>query len=288
MLMENIITNKKAAELMLISARIRRSALEMVYRATSGHLGGSFSICELLTALYFNEMNIDPQKPHCPDRDRLVLSKGHCTPALYSALAARGYFPQEELSTFRDINSHLSGHAEMNHVKGVDMSTGSLGQGFSAAVGMALAGKLDKKDYRVYAILGDGEIQEGQIWEAAMAAGNYQLNNLCAIVDNNNIQIDGTIEEIMSPYPIDKKFEAFNFHVINLADAHDFDQIRAAFKEAKETKGMPTAIIAHSIKGKGVSFMEGNADWHGKAPNDEEFAIAMADLEKVGEALCQK
>ena len=231
--MENIITNKKAAELMLISARIRRSALEMVYRATSGHLGGSFSICELLTALYFNEMNIDPQKPHCPDRDRLVLSKGHCTPALYSALAARGYFPQEELSTFRDINSHLSGHAEMNHVKGVDMSTGSLGQGFSAAVGMALAGKLDKKDYRVYAILGDGEIQEGQIWEAAMAAGNYQLNNLCAIVDNNNIQIDGTIEEIMSPYPIDKKFEAFKFNVVT-CDGHDMQSICRAFADAKK------------------------------------------------------
>lgn len=278
MLMENIITNKKAAELMLISARIRRSALEMVYRATSGHLGGSFSICELLTALYFNEMNIDPQKPHCPDRDRLVLSKGHCTPALYSALAARGYFPQEELSTFRDINSHLSGHAEMNHVKGVDMSTGSLGQGFSAAVGMALAGKLDKKDYRVYAILGDGEIQEGQIWEAAMAAGNYQLNNLCAIVDNNNIQIDGTIEEIMSPYPIDKKFEAFKLNVVT-CDGHDMQSICRAFAEARKETEKPTVIIAKTIKGKGVSFMENNNEWHGNDPNAEQYLKAAAELD---------
>ena len=266
MLMENIITNKKAAELMLISARIRRSALEMVYRATSGHLGGSFSICELLTALYFNEMNIDPQKPHCPDRDRLVLSKGHCTPALYSALAARGYFPQEELSTFRDINSHLSGHAEMNHVKGVDMSTGSLGQGFSAAVGMALAGKLDKKDYRVYAILGDGEIQEGQIWEAAMAAGN------------NNIQIDGTIEEIMSPYPIDKKFEAFKFNVVT-CDGHDMQSICRAFAEARKETEKPTVIIAKTIKGKGVSFMENNNEWHGNDPNTEQYLKAAAELD---------
>ena len=250
----------------------------MVYRATSGHLGGSFSICELLTALYFNEMNIDPQKPHCPDRDRLVLSKGHCTPALYSALAARGYFPQEELSTFRDINSHLSGHAEMNHVKGVDMSTGSLGQGFSAAVGMALAGKLDKKDYRVYAILGDGEIQEGQIWEAAMAAGNYQLNNLCAIVDNNNIQIDGTIEEIMSPYPIDKKFEAFKFNVVT-CDGHDMQSICRAFAEARKETEKPTVIIAKTIKGKGVSFMENNNEWHGNDPNTEQYLKAAAELD---------
>ena len=223
-------------------------------------------------------MNIDPQKPHCPDRDRLGLSKGHCTPALYSALAARGYFPQEELSTFRDINSHLSGHAEMNHVKGVDMSTGSLGQGFSAAVGMALAGKLDKKDYRVYAILGDGEIQEGQIWEAAMAAGNYQLNNLCAIVDNNNIQIDGTIEEIMSPYPIDKKFEAFKFNVVT-CDGHDMQSICRAFAEARKETEKPTVIIAKTIKGKGVSFMENNNEWHGNDPNTEQYLKAAAELD---------
>ena len=277
--MENIITNKKAAELMLISARIRRSALEMVYRATSGHLGGSFSICELLTALYFNEMNIDPQKPHCPDRDRLVLSKGHCTPALYSALAARGYFPQEELSTFRDINSHLSGHAEMNHVKGVDMSTGSLGQGFSAAVGMALAGKLDKKDYRVYAILGDGEIQEGQVWEACMFAAHYKLDNLCVIIDNNGLQIDGDIAKVMSPYPIDKKLEAFGFHVETI-DGHDFDAIASALDTAKTVKGQPSAIIMKTVKGKGVSFMENQASWHGSAPNDEQYAVAMAELKQ--------
>ena len=265
-------------ELKRISKEIRKSIVTQVYKAQSGHPGGSLSIADILTVLYFNEMNIDPQKPHCPDRDRLVLSKGHCTPALYSALAARGYFPQEELSTFRDINSHLSGHAEMNHVKGVDMSTGSLGQGFSAAVGMALAGKLDKKDYRVYAILGDGEIQEGQIWEAAMAAGNYQLNNLCAIVDNNNIQIDGTIEEIMSPYPIDKKFEAFKFNVVT-CDGHDMHSICRAFAEARKETGKPTVIIAKTIKGKGVSFMENNNEWHGNDPNTEQYLKAAAELD---------
>lgn len=276
--MENIVSTKKAAELTLISARIRRSALEMVYRATSGHIGGSFSICELLSVLYFNEMNIDPQKPRDPDRDRFVLSKGHCTPALYSALAARGYFPKEELSTFRDIDSHLSGHAEMNHVKGVDMSTGSLGQGLSAAVGMALAAKLDKKDYRVYAIVGDGELQEGQIWEAAMAAGNYGLNNLCVIVDNNNIQIDGTIEEIMSPYPIDKKFEAFKFNVLT-CDGHDVQSICRAFAEARKETGKPSVIIAKTVKGKGVSFMENNNQWHGNDPDTEQYLKAAAELD---------
>lgn len=276
--MENIVSTKKAAELTLISARIRRSALEMVYRATSGHIGGSFSICELLSVLYFNEMNIDPQKPRDPDRDRFVLSKGHCTPALYSALAARGYFPKEELSTFRDIDSHLSGHAEMNHVKGVDMSTGSLGQGLSAAVGMALAAKLDKKDYRVYAIVGDGELQEGQIWEAAMAAGNYGLNNLCVIVDNNNIQIDGTIEEIMSPYPIDKKFEAFKFNVLT-CDGHDVQSICRAFAEARKESEKPSVIIAKTVKGKGVSFMENNNQWHGNDPDTEQYLKAAAELD---------
>jgi len=278
--MENCITAKEAAKLMLISARIRRSALEMVFRATSGHIGGSLSICELLSALYFKEMNIDPENPRCPDRDRFVLSKGHCTPALYSALAMRGYFPMEELSTFRCIDSHLSGHAEMRHVKGVDMSTGSLGQGFSAAVGMALAGKLDNKDYRVYAILGDGEIQEGQIWEAAMAAGNYGLNNLCAIVDNNNIQIDGTIEEIMSPYPIDGKFQAFGFNVVH-CDGHDMVSVCNALEKAKAEKEKPTVIIAKTVKGKGVSFMENDNEWHGNDPNEQQYLVAAAELDAL-------
>ena len=275
--MENKLSTRETAELMLISARIRRSALEMVYRATSGHIGGSFSICELLSVLYFHEMRIDPAAPADPDRDRFVLSKGHCTPALYSALAFRGYFPQEELKSFRRLDGHMSGHAEMHHVKGVDMSTGSLGQGISAAVGMALAGKLDNKDYRVYAILGDGEIQEGQVWEAAMAAGNYGLDNLCAIVDNNNIQIDGTIEEIMSPYPIDRKFEDFGWNVVH-CDGHDITDIAAAFDTARACKGRPTMLIAHTVKGKGVSFMENQVGWHGKAPNDEQYAVAMAEL----------
>lgn len=268
----------RAAQLKLISARIRRNSLEMVYRATSGHLGGSFSICELLTVLYFEKMQIDPKAPRDPDRDRFVLSKGHCTPALYSTLAARGYFPQEDLASFRSLSSHLSGHPDMNHVSGVDMSTGSLGQGFSASVGMALSGKLDRKDYRVYAILGDGEIQEGQVWEAAMAAGNYGLDNLCVIVDNNNIQIDGTIEEIMSPYPIDQKFEAFGFHALH-CDGHDICSISDALDRAAELKGKPTLIIAKTIKGKGVSFMENNNEWHGNDPNTEQYNIAAAELD---------
>ena len=275
--MENKLSTRETAKLMLISARIRRSALEMVYRATSGHLGGSFSICELLAVLYFHEMRIDPAAPAEPDRDRFVLSKGHCTPALYSALAFRGYFPQEELKSFRRLDGHMSGHAEMHYVKGVDMSTGSLGQGISAAVGMALAGKLDSKDYRVYAVLGDGEIQEGQVWEAAMAAGNFGLDNLCAIVDNNNIQIDGTIEEIMSPYPIDRKFEDFGWNVVH-CDGHDITDIAAAFDTARACKGRPTMLIAHTVKGKGVSFMEGKSAWHGKAIDDDSFAQAMKEL----------
>lgn len=280
------LTAKQTAELALTAAKMRRSALEMVYRATSGHIGGSLSLCEILSVLYFNVMNIDPEKPRWPDRDRFVLSKGHCTPALYSALAMRGYFPMEELSQFRDIRYHMSGHAEMHHVKGVDMSTGSLGQGISAAVGMALAGKIDKKDYRVYAVLGDGEIQEGQVWEAAMAAGHYKLSNLCAIVDNNNIQIDGTIEEIMSPYPIDRKFEDFGWNAI-VCDGHDVTALNNAFESAKTVTDKPTVIIAKTVKGKGVSYMENNNEWHGNDPNTEQYLVAAAELDALVEA-CEK
>ena len=258
-----------------------------VHSAKSGHPGGSLSSADIFTYLYFEEMNVDPANPKWEDRDRFVLSKGHVAPGLYSTLAEKGYFPKEDLKTLRHTGSYLQGHPDMKHIPGVDMSSGSLGQGVSVAVGMAAAGKYDKKDYRVYTLTGDGEIQEGQIWEAAMWAGHRKLDNLVVIVDNNNLQIDGSVEDVCSPYPIDKKFEAFNFHVINI-DGSDFDQIRAAFKEARETKGMPTAIIAKTVKGKGVSFMENAAGWHGKAPNDEEYEIAMADLEKAGEALCQK
>ena len=233
-------------------------------------------------------MNIDPQNPKKADRDRFVLSKGHTAPGLYSTLAHRGYFPVEDLKTLRHIGSYLQGHPDMKHIPGVDMSSGSLGQGISAAVGMALSAKMSQEAYRVYTLLGDGEIQEGQVWEAAMFAGHRKLDNLTVIVDNNGLQIDGNIEDVCSPYPIDKKFEAFNFHVINVEDGNDFDQLKAAFDEAKATKGMPTAIIMKTVKGKDVSFMENNAGWHGKAPNDAEYEIAMADLEKVGEALCQK
>lgn len=277
---------KRVQELAAKAVKVRRTALEAIEAAHSGHVGGSFSVADILTVLYWEKMNINPEQPKDPDRDRFVLSKGHCTPTMYATLALRGFFPVEDLKTFRNVDSYLSGHVEMTKVPGVDMSAGSLGQGLSAAIGMALCGKVDKKDYRVYAALGDGEIQEGQIWEAAMAAGNYGLDNLTVFVDNNNLQIDGAIDEVNSPYPIDKKFEAFNFHVINI-DGNDFDQIDAAFKEAKTVKGCPTAIIAKTIKGKDVSFMENQAEWHGKAPNDEEYAVAMADLEKVGEALCQ-
>ena len=257
-----------------------------VHSAKAGHPGGSLSAADIFTYLYFEEMNIDPSEPKKADRDRFVLSKGHTAPGLYSVLAQRGYFPVEDLKTLRHTGSYLQGHPDMKHIPGVDMSSGSLGQGVSAAVGMAIAGKLDNADYRVYTLLGDGEIQEGQVWEAAMLAAHQKLDNLVVIVDNNNLQIDGAIDEVNSPYPIDMKFEAFNFHVINI-DGNDFDQIDAAFKEAKTVKGCPTAIIAKTIKGKGVSFMENQAGWHGKAPNDEEYAVAMADLEKVGEALCQ-
>ena len=274
-------------ELEKMANEIRKDIVTAVHSAKSGHPGGSLSSADIFTYLYFEEMYVDPANPKWEDRDRFVLSKGHVAPGLYSTLAEKGYFPKEDLKTLRHTGSYLQGHPDMKHIPGIDMSSGSLGQGVSAAVGMAAAGKYDKKDYRVYTLTGDGEIQEGQIWEAAMWAGHRKLDNLVVIVDNNNLQIDGSVEDVCSPYPIDKKFEAFNFHVINI-DGNDFDQIRAAFKEARETKGMPTAIIAKTVKGKGVSFMENAAGWHGKAPNDEEYEIAMADLEKAGEALCQK
>ena len=275
-------------ELQKTANEVRKGIVTAVHSAKAGHPGGSLSAADLFTYLYFEEMNIDPKEPKKADRDRFVLSKGHTAPGLYATLANRGYFPVEDLKTLRHIGSYLQGHPDMKHIPGVDMSSGSLGQGISAAVGMALAGKMDNADYRVYTLLGDGEIQAGQVWEASMFAGHRKLDNLVVIVDNNGLQIDGKIEDVCSPYPIDKKFEAFNFHVINVEDGNDFDQLAAAFKEAKETKGMPTAIIMKTVKGKGVSYMENNAGWHGKAPNDEEYAIAMADLEKVGEALCQK
>ena len=274
-------------ELMKTANEVRKSIVTAVHAAKSGHPGGSLSAADIFTYLYFKEMNIDPADPKKAGRDRFVLSKGHTAPGLYAALAHRGFFPVEELLSLRKVGSYLQGHPDMKHIPGVDMSSGSLGQGISAAVGMAISGKLSNEDYRVYTLLGDGEIQEGQVWEAAMLAGFQKLDNLVVIVDNNNLQIDGAIDEVNSPYPIDKKFEAFNFHVFNI-DGHNFDEIDAAFKEARATKGMPTAIIAKTVKGKGVSFMEDKAGWHGKAPNDEEYAIAMADLEKAGEALCQK
>ena len=273
-------------KLMKITNEVRKDIVTAVHSAKAGHPGGSLSAAEILTYLYFEEMNIDPADPKKADRDRFVLSKGHTAPGLYSTLAERGYFPKEDLKTLRHTGSYLQGHPDMKHIPGVDMSSGSLGQGISAAVGMAIAGKLSNADYRVYTLLGDGEIQEGQVWEASMLAAHKKLDNLVVIVDNNNLQIDGAIDEVNSPYPIDKKFEAFNFHVINI-DGNDFDQIDAAFKEAKTVKGQPTAIVAKTLKGKGVSYMENQAGWHGKAPNDEEYKIAMDDLEKAGEAICQ-
>ena len=270
-------------ELQKIANDVRKGIVTGVYSAKAGHPGGSLSAADMFTFLYFEEMNIDPQDPKKKDRDRFVLSKGHTAPGLYATLAHRGFFPVEDLTTLRKLGSYLQGHPCV-HIPGVDMSTGSLGQGISAATGMALAAKMDGTDVRVYTLLGDGEIEEGQVWEAAMFAGHRKLDNLVVIVDNNNLQIDGPITEVCSPYPIDKKFEAFNFHVINI-DAHDFDQIRAAMKEARETKGMPTCIVMHSVKGKGVSFMENQAGWHGKAPNDEQYATAMADLDKIAEEL---
>ena len=271
-------------ELQKAANEVRKGIVTAVHGAKAGHPGGSLSAADIFTYLYFEEMNIDPKDPKKEGRDRFVLSKGHTAPGLYSTLANRGYFPVEDLPTLRHLGSYLQGHPCMQETPGVDMSSGSLGQGISAAVGMALAGKMDNKSYRVYTLLGDGELEEGQVWEASMFAGHRKLDNLVVIVDNNGLQIDGKIDDVCSPYPIDKKFEAFNFHVINI-DGNDFDQIDAAFKEAKATKGMPTAIICKTLKGKGVSFMEGNVGWHGKAPNDEEYAIAMADLEKIGAEL---
>ena len=275
-------------ELQITANEVRKGIVTAVHSAKAGHPGGSLSAADIFTYLYFEEMNVDPANPKWEDRDRFVLSKGHVAPGLYSTLAEKGYFPKEDLKTLRHTGSYLQGHPDMKHIPGIDMSSGSLGQGVSAAVGMAAAGKYDKKDYRVYTLTGDGEIQEGQIWEAAMWAGHRKLDNLVVIVDNNNLQIDGSVEDVCSPYPIDKKFEAFNFHVINVEDGNDMEQLAAAFKEARETKGMPSAIIMKTVKGKGVSFMENQASWHGVAPNDEQYAVAMADLEKVGEALCQK
>ena len=275
-------------ELQKMANEIRKGIITAVHSAKAGHPGGSLSAADLFTYLYFEEMNIDPKNPKKEDRDRFVLSKGHTAPGLYSALAHRGYFPVEDLKTLRHLGSYLQGHPDMKHIPGIDMSSGSLGQGISAAVGMALGAKMDGASYRVYTLLGDGEIEEGQVWEAAMFAGHRKLDNLVVIVDNNGLQIDGKIEDVCSPYPIDKKFEAFNFHVINVEDGTDFDQLEKAFEEAKTVKGRPTAIIMKTVKGKGVSFMENEADWHGKAPNDEQYEIAMADLEKAGEALCQK
>ena len=274
-------------ELQKMAVEVRKNLLIGLHAAKAGHPGGSLSAADIFTYLYFEEMNVDPKNPQWADRDRFVLSKGHTAPGLYATLALKGYFPVEEMVTLRKLGSKLQGHPCIQYTPGIDMSSGSLGQGISAAVGMAMSAKMDGKGYRTYTLLGDGEIEEGQVWEAAMFAGHRKLDNLCVIVDNNNLQIDGEISSVCSPYLIDKKFEAFNFHVINI-DGNDFDQIDAAFKEAKATKGMPTAIICKTVKGKGVSFMENQAGWHGKAPNDEEFKQAMEELEKAGEALCQK
>ncbi len=274
-------------ELEKTANEVRKDIVTAVHAAKAGHPGGSLSAADIFTYLYFEALHIDPSNPPDPDRDRFVLSKGHTAPGLYSVMAERGYFPKAELTTLRHLGARLQGHPSMQYLPGLDMSSGSLGQGISAACGMALAGRIDHKAYRVYTLLGDGEIEEGQVWEAAMFAGAKKLDNLLVIVDNNGLQIDGKIADVNSPYPIDKKFEAFNFHVINI-DGHNFDEIRAAFKEAENTKGQPTAIIAHTVKGKGVSFMENQPGWHGKAPNDEEYRTAMEDLERIGEKLCQK
>lgn len=276
--MEILELKKKANE-------VRKGIVTAVHAAKSGHPGGSLSAADIFTYLYFEEMNIDPKEPKKADRDRFVLSKGHNAPGLYSVLAERGYFPKADLLTLRHIGSYLQGHPDMKHINGVDMSSGSLGQGISAAVGMAVSAKMSGDSYHVYTLLGDGEIQEGQVWEAAMFAGHRKLDNLTVIVDNNNLQIDGSIEDICSPYPIDKKFEAFNFHVICVENGNDMEQLKKAFDEAKTVKGMPTAIIANTLKGKGVSFMENVASWHGKAPNDEEYKKAMKELEESGAAL---
>ncbi len=273
-----MLDNKKIKELKLTAANVRKHVLTGVHAAKSGHPGGSLSIADVLTLLYFEVMNVSPETKDNPDRDRFVLSKGHCAPALYGVLAERGFFPKEDIPTLRKTGSYLQGHPDMKGVPGVDMSSGSLGQGISAANGMALAGKIDKKDYRVYTILGDGELEEGQVWEAAMYAPHYKLDNLTAFVDFNGLQIDGDISKVMSPLPIDKKFEAFGWNVI-VCSAHDFNEILNAINAAKATKGKPTMIILKSIKGKGVSFMENNASWHGSAPNDEQFMQAIAEID---------
>ena len=273
-------------ELQKMAIEVRKNLLIGLHAAKAGHPGGSLSAADIFTYLYFEEMNVDPENPKWEDRDRFVLSKGHTAPGLYAALALKGFFPVEDMVTLRKLGSYLQGHPSIQYTPGVDMSSGSLGQGISAAVGMALSAKMDGKAYRTYTLLGDGELQEGQVWEAAMFAGHRKLDNLCVIVDNNNLQIDGAVDTVCTPYPIDKKFEAFNFHVIHI-DGNDFDQIDAAFKEARAVKGIPTAIIAKTVKGKGVSFMENQAGWHGMAPNDAQFAQAMEELEKAGEALCQ-
>ncbi len=274
-------------ELQKTAVEVRKGIVTAVHSAKSGHPGGSLSAADIFTYLFFEELNIDPEQPDKQDRDRFVLSKGHTAPGYYSALANRGFFPVEDLPTLRHIGSYLQGHPDKKHIPGVDMSSGSLGQGISAAVGMAISAKLSNDSYRVYTLLGDGEIQEGQVWEAAMLAAHRKLDNFVAIIDNNGLQIDGAIDEVCSPYPIDEKFEAFGFHVITV-DGHDFDALKAAFDEAKATKGKPTAIITKTVKGKGVSFMEGQASWHGTAPNDEQYAQAMEELKKAGESLCQK
>lgn len=275
-------------ELQKLANEVRKGIITGTYHAKAGHPGGSLSAADLFTYLYFEEMNIDPANPTDENRDRFVLSKGHTAPGCYAVMALRGYFPVEDLKTLRHIGSPLQGHPSMKMLPGIDMSTGSLGQGISTAVGMAIAGKLDKKDYKVYTLLGDGEIEEGQVWEAAMLAGHRNLDNLIVIVDNNGLQIDGNIAEVCSPYPIDKKFEAFNFHVINIEDGNDMEQLRAAFEKAKTLTGKPIAIIMKTVKGKGVSYMENEAGWHGKAPNAKEYEVAIKDLEKIGETLCQK
>ena len=276
--MDNLQLQKHALE-------VRKGIVSSTHAAGAGHPGGALSSTEVMTYLYFEEMNVDPADPKKADRDRFVLSKGHSAPGYYSVLAEKGYIPKEDLLTLRHTGSYLQGHPDMKHIPGVDMSTGSLGQGVSAAVGMALSAKVFGDDFRVYTLLGDGEIQEGQVWEAAMFAGAKKLDNLVVIVDNNGLQIDGPVDKVNSPYPIDKKFEAFNFHTINVADGNDFDQLRAAFKEARKTKGVPTAIVMKTIKGRGVSYMENQVGWHGKAPNDEQYRIAMEDLERIGKAI---
>jgi transketolase len=272
-------------ELKKTANEVRKNIVTAVYYAKAGHPGGALSSAEIFTYLYMEEMNADPADPSNPDRDRFVLSKGHSCPGLYGVMAEKGYFDKEELKTFRHVGTRLQGHPSMRMLPGIDMSTGSLGQGISSACGMAMSAKIRNKDFRVYTLLGDGEIEEGQVWEAAMFAGAKHLDNLCVIVDNNNLQIDGEIGKVNSPYPIDKKFEAFNFHVVNVEDGHDFEELAAAFAEARSVKGMPTAIICKTLKGKGVSYMENEVEWHGKAPGEELYKVAMADLERIGETL---